>query len=94
VLYEWDPAKAAANLDKHGVSFAEASTVFVDPFAATWPDPDHSVSERRFITLGHSADSHLLFVAHHEIAEERIRIISARKATRRERHAHEEGLQT
>ena len=92
MLYEWDPEKAAGNLDKHGVSFAEASTVFLDPLAATWPDPDHSAHERRFITLGLSTDSRLLFVAHQEISEDRLRIISARRATRRERHAHEEGL--
>jgi uncharacterized DUF497 family protein len=92
VLYEWDPAKAAANLEKHGVSFANASTVFLDPLAATWPDPDHSASERRFITLGLSTEAQLLFVAHQEIAEDRIRIISARRATRRERHGYQEGL--
>ena len=92
MLYEWDAAKAAANLEKHGVSFAEASTVFLDPLAATWPDPDRSASEDRFITLGLSADSRLLFVAHQEIADDQIRIISARRATRRERHAYEEDL--
>ena len=91
VLYEWDFAKAVANLAKHGVSFSEAATVFLDPLAATWPDPDHSVSERRFITLGFSRDSQLLFVAHQELAEDRIRIISARRATRRERYAYQEG---
>ena len=90
MLYEWDAVKAAANLEKHGVSFAEASTVFLDPLAATWPDPDRSQSEDRFITLGMSADSRLLFVAHQEIADDQIRIISARRATRRERHAYEE----
>ena len=82
MLYEWDPAKAAENLEKHGVSFAEACTVFLDPLAGTWPDPDHSIAESRFITLGLSTDSRLLFVAHQEIGEERIRIISARRATR------------
>jgi hypothetical protein len=91
VLYEWDPEKAAGNVDKHGVSFAEASTVFLDPLATTWPDPDHAAHERRFITLGLSTDSRLLFVAHLEISEDRLRIISARRATRRERHAYEEG---
>ena len=90
MLYEWDPPKGAANVEKHGVSFGEASTVFLDPLAATWPDPDHSAPERRFITLGLSADSRLLFVAHQEISASRIRIISARRATRRERHAYEE----
>ena len=92
MLYEWDPAKAAANLEKHGVSFAEASTVFLDPLSATWPDPDHSASERRLIPLGLSTASDLLFVAHQELSEGRLRIISARRATKRERHVYEEAL--
>jgi hypothetical protein len=63
LLYEWDDAKAAANLEKHGVTFVEATSVFLDPLAATWPDPAHSVAERRFITVGHSQDGQLLLRA-------------------------------
>ena len=91
MVYEWDPAKAAANLRKHAVSFQEATTVFLDSLAVSYSDPDHSVGEGRFITVGYSALSRLLFVAHRDLSEERTRIISARMATRRERHEHEEG---
>lgn len=90
MLFEWDPAKAAANLRKHGVAFPEAATVFLDPLALTYLDPDHSEGESRFITLGHSTTERLLFVAHHDADEDRIRIISARRATRRETHAYRE----
>jgi uncharacterized protein len=92
LLYEWNTEKAAANLEKHGVSFAAASTVFLDPLAATWPDPDHSISEHLFITIGQSSGGEVLFVAHQELADDRIRLISARKATKRERHAYQESL--
>ena len=61
---EWDPNKAASNLDKHGVSFEEASTVFFDPLALTIPDPEHSFDEDRFITMGLSASAQLLVVVH------------------------------
>jgi hypothetical protein len=90
VIYEWDLAKAADNERKHGVSFDEARTVFVDPFAETSDDPDHSVDERRFITIGTSTQERLLFVAHADRGEDRIRIISARVATRGETYAHQE----
>jgi uncharacterized DUF497 family protein len=90
VRYEWDPQKAAQNLRKHRVSFVEAATVFADPLAVTFDDPDHSSDERRFITIGCSSADRLLFVAHAEW-ETGIRIISARKATRKETHDHEEG---
>jgi uncharacterized protein len=78
VIYEWDIRKAAGNLRKHDVSFAEAKTVFLDPFAETFDDPDHSDAERRFITLGMSSAQRLLFVAHADSGEDRVRIISAR----------------
>ena len=83
-----DPSKAAANLKKHGVSFEEAVTVFYDPLAATFPDPDHSFEEERLITVGYSARGQLLVVSH---AERRggIRFISARRATAGERKRHE-----
>lgn len=90
MIYEWDPRKAKANERKHAVSFEEAATVFLDPFALTFDDPDHSVDERRFITLGESERRRILFVAHADIGEDRTRIISARKVTRRERHGCQE----
>lgn len=90
MIYEWDPEKAKANLRTHGVSFEEAATVFLDPLAVTYPDPDHSEEERREITIGHSGPQRVVFVSHIQRGD-RIRIISARKATRRERKQHEEG---
>jgi hypothetical protein len=81
---EWDSAKAANNLRKHGVSFEEASSVFYDPLAVTGADPDHSEGEERLITFGMSPAGQLLVVSHTERAEA-IRIISARRATRTER---------
>jgi uncharacterized DUF497 family protein len=90
VIYEWDPGKAAENERKHSVSFVEAQTVFLDPLAETFDDPDHSADERRFITVGMSTQSRLLFVAHADRGIDRIRIISARVTTRGESHAHQE----
>jgi uncharacterized DUF497 family protein len=90
VLYEWDPEKAEANLKKHKVSFMEATMVFLDPRAVTFDDPDHSATEHRFITIGSSRAGRLLFVAHAD-RRDRIRIVSARRATRRETHGYEEG---
>ena len=90
VNFEWDPGKATQNYRKHGISFHEAATVFGDPLAMTYYDPDHSVSERRFITVGLSDLRRLLVVAHTD-RDQSIRIISARKATARERkHCEEE----
>jgi len=89
VHFEWDLEKAAANLRKHGVAFAEAATVFGDPLSTTFPDPDHSLAEQRYVTVGMSADRRLLVVAHTEHGDS-IRIISARRATRRERRWYEE----
>lgn len=88
--FEWDPKKARANLRKHGVSFDEAATVFLDDLSLTGDDPDHSVSEERFVTFGVSSAGRLLVVAHTERGE-RTRIISARPATRSERKLYEEG---
>ena len=88
--YEWDPRKAAENLRKHGVSFDEAATVFGDPLALTFSDPDHSGSEERLITFGLSLQNCLLIVSHTP-RHPRIRIISARLLTRRERKIYEEG---
>jgi uncharacterized DUF497 family protein len=64
--FEWDDEKAGANLKKHKVSFVEAATVFGDPLSVTSPDPDHSIDEDRFITMGTSESGHLLVVSHTE----------------------------
>ncbi len=86
--FEWDRKKANTNRKKHGVSFDEAVTVFYDPLAATVDDPDHSISEDRLITIGFSAKGRLIVVSHTE-REGAVRIISARRATARERKRHE-----
>lgn len=87
---EWDETKASANLRKHGVSFEEACTVFVDPFAATGADPDHSIGERRWVTFGVAVTGRLLTVAHCD-RHGAVRIISARPATKSERRLYEQG---
>ena len=87
--FEWDPQKAERNLKKHGVSFEEASTVFFDPLSATFDDPDHSVGEHRYITVGVSSRERLIVAAHTE-REDVIRVLSARLATAHERKRHEE----
>ena len=88
--FEWDPHKAALNLRKHGVSFEEASAVFGDPLAGTIPDPMHSTREMRFVTIGMAPAQRLIVVVHTD-RDDRIRIISARPATRAEQKKHEEG---
>lgn len=87
--FEWGPRKDAANVRKHGVGFREAATIFGDALAVTFPDEDHSVSERRFLTIGRSASGRILVVAHADQGEA-LRIISARPVTRRERRFYEE----
>jgi uncharacterized DUF497 family protein len=87
--FEWDPNKAARNLRKHGVTFEEAATVFRDDLSVTVPDPDHSIGEERLITVGVSSQNRLLIVAHADRGD-RIRIISARELTPRERRQYEE----
>jgi len=86
--FEWDPGKSDANLKKHGITFHEASTVFGDPLAITFNDPDHSIGEHRFLTFGYSRMSQLLVVVHTE-RHGRTRIISARRSTRQERKIYE-----
>ena len=86
--FEWERKKAERNVRKHGVPFEEAITAFYDPLAVTLEDPDHSIEELRFITLGYSAHDHLLVIAHTDQADG-IRIISARMATPRERRKYE-----
>ena len=85
IKFEWDSAKATANLKKHGVSFEEARSVFYDEFAVQFFDDTHSSDEERFLLLGMSTGARLLLVCHCEReAGNTIRIISARKATKRE----------
>ncbi len=86
--FEWDADKAAANLEKHGVTFAEAMTLFGDPLELTITDPDHSEGELRFLSIGFSESGRLLVVAYTE-REGRTRIINARGATPRERKHYE-----
>lgn len=86
--FEWDSNKERANVEKHSVSFAEASTVFGDPLATTIPDPDHSEGESRFVTMGHSVNNRLIVVSHTEEGDT-VRIITAREATSHERKAYE-----
>jgi len=90
--FEWDPKKAVRNLRKHKVSFPEAATVFADDFGTTVPDPDHSIDEHRYITVGWSSQRRLLMVAHADYGD-LIRIVSARTLTRTERTAYEEESQ-
>jgi uncharacterized protein len=89
--FEWDPRKATRNLRKHRVSFSEAATAFGDPLSMTVPDPDHSIEERRYLTIGTSDRLRPLIVAHTERGN-RIRIISARPLTSDEREAYEEEI--
>jgi uncharacterized protein len=88
VIFEWDARNAAGNARKHDVTFEDASTVFLDPLAMTFPDPDHSTEEGREITIGFTIKGDLVFVSHCERGE-RVRIISARFATPKERRQHE-----
>jgi hypothetical protein len=87
--FEWDDTKAEANLRKHGVSFAEATTAFADPLAAIFPDPDHSDGEVREILVGYSERGRFLIVSFTE-RPPNLRVISARVATPSERRNHEE----
>ena len=88
--FEWDDAKAEANERKHGVPFAEALTVFGDPLSLTGYDPAHSDDEDRYITMGQSTTGRLLVVSHTDRGE-KIRLISAREASRAERRDYEDG---
>lgn len=87
--FEWDPAKAAANLAKHGLAFEEAASAFLDPMALSGPDPDHSSTEFRYVTFAYSRLGQLLAISHtHRPGS--IRLISARRVTRAERKLYEE----
>jgi uncharacterized DUF497 family protein len=83
VIFEWDPRKAASNIRKHGVGFLEAATIFLDALAWTFPDPEHSETESRFITMGLSSRGRIIVVAHADRGD-KVRIISARRATGQE----------
>ena len=89
MTFEWDEAKAVANLAKHGVSFDEAKTVFDDPLYVDFYDPDHSVDEPRYIIIGTSRQGRLLILSYTE-RNSAIRLISARELTSTEREAYEE----
>ena len=88
--FEWDPAKAAANVPKHGVSFDEASTVFGDVLSVSGRDLEHSAGEVRYVTLGLSSEGRILVVCHTD-RRNIIRIFSTRPATRKEKKIYEEG---
>jgi hypothetical protein len=88
--FEWDADKASSNLRKHRVSFFEAATVFGDPLAVTFADPDHSGFEQRYLTFGVSEVQRYLVVAHAD-REDIVRVISARLMTRGERKTYEQG---
>ena len=89
--FEWDDAKAKANLRKHGVSFAEALTVFFDSLARIFDDPDHSETEVREVVVGYSTKPRLLVVGFTERSG-RVRLIHARRATKAEQKRHEENV--
>jgi len=88
IEFEWDPAKAEANLRKHGISFEDAATAFFDALSLTVPDPLHSEGEARLVLLGLTRTNRLVVVAHVDRGA-RIRLISARPATRKERRQYE-----
>jgi len=92
VILEWDPEKAASNYAKHGIDFHEAGTVLDDPLSSTFPDPDHSVDEQRYLTIGSSLSGRILVVAHTDRGEA-VRLISARPVTSGERRFYEQGQQ-
>ena len=89
LLFEWDPKKALLNLKRHGISFDEASTAFRDPLSQTIEDPLHSENEERFVLIGRTVQGRILVIVHTDRGE-RIRIISARLATKKERLRYEE----
>jgi uncharacterized DUF497 family protein len=92
LAFEWDSGKAKSNLRKHGVSFDEACTVFDDSRATIFPDEDHSNGEEREIIMGYSILDRVVLVSFTECSMDRVRIISARKATRRELRDYEENI--
>jgi uncharacterized DUF497 family protein len=89
LVFDWDPRKARANLRKHSVSFVEAASVFSDPLAQIFADEYHSAGEPREIIIGHSRARRLLLICFTEPERDRVRIISARRATSKELHDYE-----
>jgi uncharacterized DUF497 family protein len=87
--FQWDEHKASSNMNKHGVSFHEATTIFGDPLALTFPDPAHSNAEERFLTFGRASNGRHIVVSHTD-REDNIRLISAREMTRKERLDYEQ----
>ena len=90
LTFEWDPQKARSNFAKHSVGFEEASTIFADPPSFTISDPEHSRAEERYVMMGTAFTGKLLVVVHTDRSDN-IRIISARRASRRERKSYEKG---
>lgn len=90
LIFEWDEAKAKANLMKHKVSFEEGKSIFNDAFLFTFPDDKHAENEERYVNVGLSAKGRILVLTHTE-RQGKIRIVSCRKATPRERSFYEEG---
>ena len=93
LVFEWDSKKAGANHRKHGISFEEARTVFEDPLAAIFVDEEHSARENREIIIGHTGLGRLVLVSFTERRQGHIRMISARRATRREQSDYEDHFQ-
>ena len=92
LVFEWDPHKERANREKHRITFTEATSVFGDPLARIFADEDHSAEEQREIIIGHSRAKRLLLVCFTERADGRVRIISVRRATRKERLDYEDHI--
>ena len=92
LTFEWDPRKERSNLAKHGVGFEQTSTIFGDRSSLTIPDPEHSQTEERYITIGRTFTDKLLVVVHTERGNN-IRLISARRASRRERRFYEKVIE-
>jgi uncharacterized DUF497 family protein len=93
LVFEWNAQKARSNFQKHRISFDEACTVFDDPLAVIFPDEDHSLEEAREIIIGHSIVKRQIIVCSTERSKDRIRIFSARRATRMEQKDYEEHRQ-
>ena len=89
LIFEWDEGKAKLNFQRHKVSFEEGKTIFNDPVLFTFLDKEHSLDEERFINIGFSANGRILVLTHTE-RQDKIRIISCRRATERERRFYEE----
>ena len=92
--FEWDAAKALANVRDHRVTFEEALTVFANPLARIFADPDHSADETREIIIGHSTRHRLLLVCFTEREKDTVRIVAAWKATKKERRDYEDNVQS